>query len=84
MIYATKDEKKERSQPFRTLFLQETISRGLLAPNFFNNFSHTDSVIDQTLQIVRDSLVVYKRALEDGVSKHLKGRPVKPVFRPYC
>jgi glutamate-1-semialdehyde 2,1-aminomutase len=84
LIYVTKDEKKERSQPFRTLFLQETISRGLLAPNFFNGFSHTESVIDQTLSIVRESLVVYKRALEEGVDKCLRGRPVKPVFRARC
>jgi len=24
---------------------------------------------------------VYKRALEEGIAKHLVGRPVQPVFR---
>jgi len=84
LIYVTRDEKQERSQPFRTLFLQETISRGLLAPNLFNNFSHTEGVIDETLSILRDSLMIYKRALEEGVGRYLRGRPVKPVFRSYC
>lgn len=84
LIYVTKDEKKERSQPFRTLFLQETIDRGLLAPNLFNNLSHTEGVVDQTLSILRDALIVYRNALEAGVDMYLRGRPVKPVFRPRC
>ena len=30
------------------------------------------------------ALSVYRRALDDGVDRYLRGRPVKPVFRPYA
>jgi glutamate-1-semialdehyde 2,1-aminomutase len=83
LIYATLDQAKERSQPFRTLFLQETIKRGLLMPSLVVSFSHTDADIDRTIDAIADALVVYRKALDEGVEHYLVGRPVKPVFRPY-
>ena len=83
LVYATRDESKQPSQAFRTLFLQETIQRGLLAPSFVVSFSHTDADIDRTIEAVSEALVVYRRALEDGVETYLVGRPVKPVFRTF-
>jgi hypothetical protein len=29
-------------------------------------------------------LAVYRRALDEGVDRYLRGRPVKPVFRPFA
>ncbi len=84
LIFATCDEKKQRSQPFRTLFLQELLRRGVLAPNLIVNAAHTDADIDRTIEIISEALVIYKRALEEGVEKYLVGRPVKPVFRKMC
>jgi glutamate-1-semialdehyde 2,1-aminomutase len=84
MVYATRDENKQPSQPFRTLFLQEIIKRGILAPSFIVSYSHSESDIAKTIEAVDASLFVYKNALNEGVSKYLVGRPVKPVFRPYC
>jgi glutamate-1-semialdehyde 2,1-aminomutase len=83
LIYATLDQGKERSQPFRTLFLQETIKRGLLMPSLVVSFSHTDADVDRTIEAVAGALGVYRKALNDGVEHYLVGRSVKPVFRPY-
>jgi glutamate-1-semialdehyde 2,1-aminomutase len=83
LIYATKDQDKEPSQAFRTLFLQETIRRGLLMPSLVVSFSHTDRDIDLTVELIGEALWIYRRALNEGVEKFLVGRPVKPVFRKF-
>jgi glutamate-1-semialdehyde 2,1-aminomutase len=83
LIYITRDQDGERSQPFRTLFMQETIKRGLLMPSLVVSYSHGDAEIDRTVEAIGEALSVYRRALDDGVERYLVGRPVKPVFRPY-
>jgi glutamate-1-semialdehyde 2,1-aminomutase len=84
LIYATRDQDKQRSQPFRTLFLQETLRRGLLMPSLVVSFSHTDQDIDRTIEGIAEALYIYRRALDEGIEKYLIGRSVKPVFRtPY-
>jgi glutamate-1-semialdehyde 2,1-aminomutase len=82
LIFVTRDAEKNRSQPFRTLFMQETIRRGLLMPSFVISYAHSAADVDRTVEGVAGALVVYRRALEDGVDRYLVGRPVKPVFRP--
>lgn len=84
LVYWTCDREKRRSQPFRTLFLQESLRRGLLAPSLVISYAHDDAAVEETLDIIGDALVVYGRALEDGVEAHLEGRSVQPVFRPYA
>lgn len=84
LIYQTKDADNKPSQSFRTLFLQELIRGGILAPSFVVSFSHSDEDIERTIDLVDQALKVYARALEDGVQKHLVGRPVKPVQRKFA
>ncbi len=84
LVYTTRDASKQPSQPFRTLFLQESIKRGLLAPSFVVSYAHTDADIDETVNIIHEVLAIYRKALEDGVETYLVGRPVKPVFRKFC
>ena len=84
LVYATRDSSKQPSQSFRTLFLQETIKRGVLAPSFVVSYSHSNSDIDRTIEVVDEALSVYRKALDDGVDKYLVGRPVKPVYRKFC
>ena len=81
LVYATRDENRQPSQLFRTLFLQEMLKRGFIMPSMVVSFSHSDTDIDRTVAAVGEALVVYRRALEEGVSKYLAGRPVKPVMR---
>ena len=83
LIYVTKDAAGNRSQSFRTLFLQETIKRGLIAPNLVVSYSHSDADLRAAADRIADALAVYRRALEDGVEHHLIGRPVQPVFRRF-
>lgn len=83
LVYATRDQDGQPSQEFRTLFLQETIRRGLLAPSFVVSYAHQDKDIDQTIDIVDQALAVYRRALDEGISKYLNGRAVRPVWRTY-
>ncbi len=81
LVFTTRDQKRERSQPFRTLFMQELIRHGILGPSFVVSYSHTDTDIDRTGEAVHQALRVYRKALEDGVDRYLQGRPVKPVNR---
>jgi glutamate-1-semialdehyde 2,1-aminomutase len=83
LYFATKDERGEPSQPYRTLFLQELIKRQILAPSFVMSYSHTDHDIDQTIDAVSGALEVYKLALTDGIDGYLVGESVKPVYRRY-
>jgi len=83
LIYATRDQDKNPSQALRTLFLQETIKRGLILPSLVVSFSHSDLDIDRTIEGIDETLGIYKKALEFGVEKYLVGRPVKPVYRRF-
>jgi glutamate-1-semialdehyde 2,1-aminomutase len=83
LVYATRDREKERSQAFRTLFLQETIKRGVIMPSLVVSYSHSDEDVERTIAAVAGALDCYRNALEDGVEKYLVGSSVKPVFRTY-
>jgi glutamate-1-semialdehyde 2,1-aminomutase len=84
LVYATRDERRQPSQRYRALFLQELIRNGVLAPSFVVSFSHADEDIDRTISAVDAALWVYRRALDEGLERFLVGPPVKPVFRTYC
>jgi glutamate-1-semialdehyde 2,1-aminomutase len=82
LVYVARDQEKSPSQEFRTLFLQEILKRGILAPSFVVSFAHDDESIDRTVAGVRGALRMYRQALDGGVGRFLEGRPVRPVFRP--
>ena len=83
LLFSTLDPDGKPSQPFRTLFLQETIKRGVIMPSLVVSYSHTDADIDQTVEAVDGAMEVYKRALTDGAERYLVGRPSQPVYRAY-
>lgn len=80
-VFGTRDADQKPSQPFRTLFLQEMLRNGVIAPSFVISAAHTDADIAATVDAVDKSLQVYGRALQDGVDSQLQGRSVKPTFR---
>ena len=82
LIYSARDRDKRPAQAFRTLFMQELVRRGILAPSFVVSFAHTEADIDRTVDAVRSALDVYRKALDEGVEKYLVGPSVQPVFRP--
>jgi glutamate-1-semialdehyde 2,1-aminomutase len=83
LVFATCDQDGNRSQAFRTLFLQELIRRGVIAPSFVVSYSHTDEDIESTAEAVHEAHKIYRKALEEGIGKYLVGRPVRPVNRKF-
>ena len=83
MNYTTRDANGSISMEFRTLFAQEMVRNGVLMSWIAVSLSHDDVELQITLEAARKALVVYVKALNDGVEKHLEGPAVKPVFRKY-
>lgn len=83
LVFFTNDRLRRPSQSFRTLFMQEIVERGVLAPSFVVSYSHTPSDVDRTLEAIDGALAVYARALDGGVERFLTGPSVKPVFRDF-
>lgn len=81
LVYGTKDQNKQPSQGFRTLFIQESMKRGVLGSSLVVSYSHTEQDIDRTIEALHGAMVVYRKALDEGLEKYLVGRPVKPVMR---
>jgi glutamate-1-semialdehyde 2,1-aminomutase len=85
LVFATLDADGNRSQAFRTLFLQGLIDGGVLGPSFVVSAALTDEDIDRTAEAVDRLLPDYAAALDAGDAEpFLRGRPVKPVMRPYA
>jgi glutamate-1-semialdehyde 2,1-aminomutase len=74
--YGTRDAAGEPTPAFRTVFLQETVSRGLLAPSFVISYGHGADDIARTVEIVDEALVTHANAPR-GVERLLHGRPVQ-------
>ena len=84
LLYSTLDHQRRPSQPFRTLFMQELIRWGVLAPSFIVSYSHDDADIDYTIEAFSRAAAVYKRALEaESTDGLLIGEPTKVVYRRY-
>jgi glutamate-1-semialdehyde 2,1-aminomutase len=47
------------------------------------SYSHDDATIDRTIESVAGALEIYRRALDDGVERHLVGPSVKSVYRRF-
>jgi glutamate-1-semialdehyde 2,1-aminomutase len=84
LLFGARDVDMRASQPFRTLFMQEMVKRGVIAPSFVVSYSHTEADIDRTLEAVGEALKVYRKALDEGIDRYLVGQSVKPVFRRYA
>lgn len=83
LAYSTLDEAGLPSQSFRSLFLQETIRRGVLMPSLVVSYTHSDTDIERTIDAIDGALDIYKRALNDGVGTYLTGRPSQVVYRRF-
>ena len=83
LLYFTRDQNGQPSQPLRTLFLQEIIRRGVIAPSLVVSYSHTDEDIDHTLDAINEALYVYRKALDEGYETYLVGSSIKPAVRKF-
>jgi glutamate-1-semialdehyde 2,1-aminomutase len=78
--FAQNRDAKDNAQ-LRTLFLQETVARGLLMPYIAPSFSHGDAEVDRTVEIATEAFRVIYEVLEGApIESYLRGAVVKPVF----
>lgn len=80
LLFATTDPDGSPSQSYRSLFLQETIRRGVIMPSLVVSYSHDDAAVDATIAAIDGALGVYAKAMEDGADAFLDGRPSRAVF----
>lgn len=83
LIFSTVDELGNPSQALRTLFLQETIKRGILMTSLVVSYTHSNEDIDRTLDAFDGALGVIRNALENGIDRYLIGKPSQSVYRKY-
>ncbi|QYN34470.1 glutamate-1-semialdehyde 2,1-aminomutase [Pseudonocardia sp. DSM 110487] len=85
LVFTTLDADGKPSQPYRTLFLRQLLSGGVIGPSFVVSAALTDDDIDRTVDVVAQACTVYRKALDAGdPTPWMGGRPVKPVFRRYA
>jgi glutamate-1-semialdehyde 2,1-aminomutase len=78
------DESGEVSPIARTLFMQETIARGLLMPYVVPSLAHNVADITFAVECIGEALTVMKRAAEGpGMLAAIHGTVIKPVFRKF-
>jgi glutamate-1-semialdehyde 2,1-aminomutase len=81
--YLCLDSNNKPSLEFRTLFLQEMIKNGVFMPWVAISFRHSKKELSKTISAIEKSLFIYKKALQLGSKKFIKGPIVKPVFRKF-
>lgn len=81
--YVCRDASGQVSMPFRTLFSQEMIKQGVLMPWIALCYEHGANEIEMGVRAGTKALEIYRRALTDGIEKHLAGPAIKPVFRKF-
>ena len=85
LVFTTHDHHEVPSQAFRALFLQEMLTRGVLAQSFIISAAHTDQDLDLTLEACDAALGVYAKAIAAGTTDgFLVGPPVAPALRRYA
>lgn len=81
LAYQTLDESGVPSQSHRTLFLQELIRNGVIAPSFVVSFSHSDDDIAKTVDAIESALLTLKKARGKDIQNFIVGDTIKSVYR---
>ncbi len=82
--FAFKDETGEVTTAARTLFLQETVGRGLMMPYVIPCLAHDEQTLKFALDVIRDALIAMKSAADKGgMLAAVEGPLIKPVFRKF-
>jgi glutamate-1-semialdehyde 2,1-aminomutase len=82
--FSFNDELGNTSMVARTLFMQESIARGVLMPYVVPSLAHEEEDVKFVVEVVKDSLKVMKEAAEGrGMAAAIEGEVVKPVFRKF-
>ena len=70
-----------RIKVLQTLYAQEMLRQGVMMPWLAVSAAHRDAELNLTLDALDRALLVYRKALEEGVEKYLVGSAIRPVFR---
>lgn len=82
LVFGTRGPDGVPSQAWRTLFLQELLTRGVLGQSFVTSAAHDEADVAHTVAAVAEVCGVYRQALDTGsVEGFLRGRPVAPALR---
>jgi glutamate-1-semialdehyde 2,1-aminomutase len=67
----------------KTLFLQETLARGVMTLGMHNmNYAHSDEDLDRLFRVYDEVFPILREAVDDGAMKqYLKCAPLQPLFR---
>lgn len=85
LMFVTKDADGAPSQEFRTLAMQELISRHVLGQSLVVSAAHTRRDVTRTIEAFDGAMATYRKALEAGSAESfLHGRPVAPALREYA
>ena len=78
-----RDLEGNESLDMKSLFLQETVKRGVLFGGpVYISFSHTDEDIDRTLGVSYEALRILKKAVVQGsIDKYMEGKKIGTVYR---
>lgn len=79
--FICKDIEGIPSLGLRTLFMQEMMKHGIMMPWIAISLCHQEEELFRTLEAVKNSLNIYKKALDNGFGRYLIGSTIKPVFR---
>lgn len=83
LLFVTRDNDHVPSHAFRTLFLQELLSNGVLGQSFVTSAAHAEADVKETREALDAALTIYRRAIDRGsVEGLLRGRPVVPATAP--
>jgi glutamate-1-semialdehyde aminotransferase len=83
--FVFKETRGYKPLDLKSLFLQETITRGILFGGpIFITYSHTKKDIDKTIRICHEALTIVREAVENkDLDKRMRGKKIGVVFRPY-
>lgn len=81
--YLTFDKEGQNSLGLRTLFSQEMIKNKVLMPWIALSYSHGENELEITQNALEKTFKVYKKAVDEGFDRYLKGNVIKPVFRKF-
>lgn len=85
LVFRTADADGVPSQAMRTLFLAETLVRGVLGQSYVISAAHTDEDVERTVAAAAAAMPAYRRALETRRPEDMfPGRPVAPAHRAYA
>ena len=78
-----RDSQGNESLDMKSLFLQETVKRGILFGGpVYISISHTDQDINTTLDVSCEALQVVKKAIKEGnIDKYMEGKKIGTVYR---